>query len=567
MKFKNKEEIMNQQRKMMMILIIIFIVMIAGGIYFTQNLKKSSSEKSYDKAISYLDKYLKKIKVEQADLKKSTVSLGETKLKDELPDISEYPLTVEGKGEINIEIFSSPEKAGEDTDGWLNEIAEKFNQSGQTVNGKKATVSIRSIASGIAVDYISSQKYVPEAFTPSNELWIEMIRSHKVNLTQIDDGIAPNAAGMLLSSSTYDALQEKYGKVDLGVIVEATCNNEIAMGYTNPYASSTGMNFLISTLSYFDQENPLSTNAISGFQKFQENVPFVSYITMQMRTAAESGSLDAFILEYQTYSNDATLKRDYQFIPFGVRHDSPMYAIGELSSEKQELLKLFTQYCTSGESKKIATEYGFYNNPDYTNTTSYEGDILISAQKLWKEEKDLGKPIIAVFVTDVSGSMSGEPLVQLKQSLINSMQYINSNNHIGLVSYSTDVTINLPINEFNLNQKSYFNGAVESLYANGQTATFDAIMVAADMLVKKQAEVPDSKMMMFVLSDGETNRGHSIEEASNVIKNLNIPIYTIGYNANIAALEKISSINEAASIDANSGNVINELKNLFNSNL
>ncbi len=567
MKFKNKEEIMNQQRKMMMILIIIFIVMIAGGIYFTQNLKKSSSEKSYDKAISYLDKYLKKIKVEQADLKKSTVSLGETKLKDELPDISEYPLTVEGKGEINIEIFSSPEKAGENTDGWLNEIAEKFNQSGQTVNGKKATVSIRSIASGIAVDYISSQKYVPEAFTPSNELWIEMIRSHKVNLTQIDDGIAPNAAGMLLSSSTYDALQEKYGKVDLGVIVEATCNNEIAMGYTNPYASSTGMNFLISTLSYFDQENPLSTNAISGFQKFQENVPFVSYITMQMRTAAESGSLDAFILEYQTYSNDATLKRDYQFIPFGVRHDSPMYAIGELSSEKQELLKLFTQYCTSGESKKIATEYGFYNNPDYTNTTSYEGDILISAQKLWKEEKDLGKPIIAVFVTDVSGSMSGEPLVQLKQSLINSMQYINSNNHIGLVSYSTDVTINLPINEFNLNQKSYFNGAVESLYANGQTATFDAIMVAADMLVKKQAEVPDSKMMMFVLSDGETNRGHSIEEASNVIKNLNIPIYTIGYNANIAALEKISSINEAASIDANSGNVINELKNLFNSNL
>ncbi len=560
---------MNQQsnKKMMLILVVIFLLIIAGGIYLTQNLKKSSSEKSYDKAISFLEKYLKSIHVEEADLKKSTVTLGETKLKDELPDISDYPLTVEGKGEINIEIFSSPEKAGEGTDGWLNEVAQKFNQSNQTVNGKKATVSIRSIASGIAVDYITSEKYVPEAFSPSNELWIEMIRAHKINLTQVDDGIAPNATGMLLSSSTYEALQEKYGKVDLGVIVEATCNNEIAMGYTNPYASSTGMNFLISTLSYFDHENPLSSTAISGFQKFQENVPFVSYITMQMRTAAESGSLDAFILEYQTYFNDSTLKRDYQFIPFGVRHDSPMYAIGELNSEKQELLNVFTQYCTSTESQKLAKEYGFYNNPEYNNTVTYEGDILISAQKLWKEEKDLGKPIIAVFVTDVSGSMSGEPLVQLKQSLINSMQYINNNNHIGLVSYSTDVTINLPINEFNLNQKSYFNGAVESLYANGQTATFDAIMVAADMLIKKQAEVPDSKLMMFVLSDGETNRGHSIEEASNVIKNLNIPIYTIGYNANITALEEISSINEAASIDANSGNVINELKNLFNSNL
>ncbi len=561
---------MNKQsnKKMMLILVVIFIAIIAAGIYATQNLKKSTSEKSYDKAISYLNRYLKNIRVEQADLKKSTVTLGETSLEDELPDISDYPLTVEGKGELNIEIFSSPEKAGEDTDGWLNEVAKKFNQSNQTINGKKATVSIRSIVSGVAVDYITSGKYVPEAFTPSNELWIEMVRAQDVALEQAHSGIAPNVAGMLLSQSTHDALQEKYGKVDLGVIVEATCNNEIAMGYTNPYASSTGMNFLVSTLSHFDLANPLSANAISGFQKFQENVPFVSYITMQMRSAAESGSLDAFILEYQSYINDSTLKRDYNFIPFGVRHDSPMYAIGELSEEKKELLKVFTEYCTSNEAKKLATEYGFYNNLDYSPAMiDYDGDLLINAQKLWKEEKDLGKPIIAVFVMDVSGSMSGTPLTQLKQSLINSMQYINNNNYIGLVSYSTDVTINLPINEFNLNQKSYFNGAVEGLSAAGNTATFDAVIVAADMLVKKQAEVPNSKLMMFVLSDGETNIGHSIEEASNVIKNLNIPIYTIGYNANIAALEEISSINEAASIDANSGNVINELKNLFNSSL
>ncbi len=561
---------MNKQsnKKMMFILVVIFIAIIAVGIYSTQNLKKSTSEKSYDKAISYLNRYLKNIRVEQADLKKSTVTLGETSLEDELPDISDYPLTVEGKGEINIEIFSSPEKAGEDTDGWLNEVAKKFNQSNQIINGKKATVSIRSIASGVAVDYITSGKYVPEAFTPSNELWIEMIRAQDVALTQTSSGIAPNAAGMLLSQSTYDALQEKYGKVDLGVIVEATCNNEIAMGYTNPYASSTGMNFLVSTLSHFDVANPLSASAISGFQKFQENVPFVSYITMQMRSAAESGSLDAFILEYQSYINDSTLKRDYKFIPFGVRHDSPMYAVGDLSEEKKQLLQLFTEYCTSNEAKKLATEYGFYNNSDYsTAMTDYDGDLLINAQKLWKEEKDLGKPIIAVFVMDVSGSMSGTPLTQLKQSLINSMKYINNNNYIGLISYSTDVTINLPINEFNLNQKSYFNGAVEGLSAAGNTATFDAVIVAADMLVKKQAEVPNSKLMMFVLSDGETNIGHSIEEASNVIKNLNIPIYTIGYNANIAALDEISSINEAASIDANTGNVINELKNLFNSSL
>lgn len=558
---------MNNNKKMIFILILVFVVIIAVGISSTQDLNKSTTEKSHEKALSYLEKYMKNITVEKADLVKSTVNLGNTTLGDELPDISDYPLTVEGRGEINIEVFSSPEKAGDKTDGWINEVAKRFNNSNITVDGKRVSVSIRSIASGAGVDYIVSGKYVPDAFTPSNELWGEMIKTQKGNIQKIDDGIAKNTAGMLLSQSTYDSLEKKYGKVDLGSVVQATLNNEIAMGYTNPYASSTGMNFLISTLKYFDAENPLSVNAISGFQKFQTNVPFVSYITMQMRTAAESGSLDAFILEYQTYANDSSLKRDYTFIPFGVRHDSPMYAVGDLSQEKMQALNEFTKYCKSQDAQKLATEYGFNNNLEYKSDNSYDGETLISAQELWKKEKDLGKPIIAVFVTDVSGSMAGEPLARLKQSLLNSMQYINSNNHIGLVSYSTDVTINLPIDEFNLNQKAYFNGALEGLYANGKTATFDAIIVAADMLVKKHAEIPDSKMMMFVLSDGDTNGGHSIDEASNVIKNLDIPIYTIGYNANIKALAEISSINEAASINADSDDVIYQLKNLFNSNL
>ena len=511
---------------------------------------------------------MKRIKVDNADKIKSTVEFGTTKLADELPDISQYPLSVEGNGEINVEIFSSPEKAGEKTDGWLNEVAEKFNSQRNTVNGKTASISVRSIASGAAVDYIISGKYVPEAFSPSNELWAKMVQAQSVNLDLIDSGIAKNAAGILLSQSTYDALEKKYGKVDLDVIVEATINNEIAMGYTNPYASSTGMNFLVSALSYFDNENPLSSTAVSGFQKFQENVPFVSYTTMQMRTAAESGSLDAFIMEYQTYNNDVTLKREYKFIPFGVRHDAPMYATSKIDEEQSEVLDTFTKYCKSQESQNLATQYGFNNNLEYNpQAKDYDGDTLIKAQQLWKEEKDSGKPIIAVFVTDVSGSMSGTPIAQLKQSLINSMQYINSNNYVGLVSYSNDVTINLPIDQFNLNQKSYFNGAVQSLTAGGQTATFDAIVVAADMIVKKQQEIPDAKMMMFVLSDGETNEGLSLTEATNVIQNLNIPIYTIGYNANISALDKISLINEDASINADSDDVIYQLKNLFNSNL
>jgi Ca-activated chloride channel family protein len=164
--------------------------------------------------------------------------------------------------------------------------------------------------------------------------------------------------------------------------------------------------------------------------------------------------------------------------------------------------------------------------------------------------------------------MSGAPLAELQASLVNSMRYINTENYVGLVSYADNVTINLPIGKFDLNQQALFKGAVESLRAAGGTATYDAIIVAADMLTKAVADSEDAKPMIFVLSDGETNQGYvDFEPMKEVIGGLHIPVYTIGYNANISALQQISSINEAASIDASTDDVTYQLKNLFNANM
>ncbi|NTV79759.1 MAG: glycoside hydrolase family 92 protein, partial [Clostridiales bacterium] len=46
-----------------------------------------------------------------------------------------------------------------------------------------------------------------------------------------------------------------------------------------------------------------------------------------------------------------------------------------------------------------------------------------------------------------------------------------------------------------------------------------------------------------------------------------IPVYTIGYNANIKAMESLSNINEAASINADSEDVVYKLMNLFNAEM
>ena len=91
-------------------------------------------------------------------------------LNNTLPDISKYPPQVEKITSNYIEIFSSPEKAGSGTDGWLTEVAEDFNNAGIKIDGKPVSVRLRAIPSGLGADYITSGKYMPEAYTPSNDL-------------------------------------------------------------------------------------------------------------------------------------------------------------------------------------------------------------------------------------------------------------------------------------------------------------------------------------------------------------------------------------------------------------
>jgi Ca-activated chloride channel family protein len=109
-----------------------------------------------------------------------------------------------------------------------------------------------------------------------------------------------------------------------------------------------------------------------------------------------------------------------------------------------------------------------------------------------------------------------------------------------------------------------FVGAVNSLQSGGGTATFDGIVVALKMLEDQLAIDPNIKPLIFVLSDGETNQGYTLQDIKGLIETYKIPIYTIGYNANIQALQNISSINEAASINADTDDVVYKIGNLFN---
>jgi Ca-activated chloride channel family protein len=373
-----------------------------------------------------------------------------------------------------------------------------------------------------------------------------------------------NTAGVLVDKNK--------GYKSVAEVAEAVVNNEINLGYTNPQTSASGLNFLISLLKNYDSDNMLSDTASEKFAEFQNNIPFVAYTTMQMRDSAKNGTLDGMIMEYQTYINEADLNEKYDFIPYGIRHDNPLYGVSSKinqSADKREAVELFSQFCSNEESQKLATEKGFNNNEDYQSEYEVTGADITQALDLYKKNKDSGKDIIAVFIADCSGSMDGEPINQLKESLANGAQYINDNNMVGLVSYSDDVTIELPIAKFDLNQRAYFQGALDNLQAWGSTASYDAVLVGVDMIKKAKEDNPNAKVMLFLLSDGMANEGFELDDISGVLKEEKIPVYTISYTsaADKDAMQALSDVNEAASIDADSDDIIYKIKSLFNSQM
>jgi len=497
---------------------------------------------------------------------------GGLDLSDTIPSINQFPVVVDADrsgDRVVAEIFSSTEKSGQGTDGWIVEAAEEFNDARVTLNdGRIAQVEIRSIASGTAYQFIAAGESLPAGFTPSNHLWIEMAATHQ-EMAPVSERLVPNVAGIVMKSDTADELRAEYDTLDTASLIEAVIAGDVVMGYTDPFASSTGLNFLVTVLDTFaegDQDRLVDADVASVFEQFQQQVPFVALTTLQMRESVEneSGTLDAFVMEWQTYVNTDELDSGYEFIPFGVAHDNPLYAVGDVPPDQFEVLEEFATFATGPQFADEAGQFGF-DPPSYEpNVATPSGETLIRAQRLWKDKKEGGRPVAAVFVTDTSGSMAGSRILAVQQALTSAREFITPTTSVGMVEFSDFATLRLPIAEFDLNHQGQFVAAIEDLSPTGATAMYDGITLGLSMLLDHREANPNSKLLLFVLTDGETNEGLSLEDIDEAVAGLRVPVYTVGFEANLDELASLSSLVEAASINANEEDVEFKMAALFN---
>lgn len=471
-----------------------------------------------------------------------------------IPDIDTFAVPVlpdTGDHTITVEIFSSTEKSTDKgRDNWLNQMARLYNE----LPNKAGKIAIRRIDSGTAYQFLVQQQLKPdeaysvEAFSPSNSLWVRMAEARGVPLTKISDSLVQNVAGIVISKEKLRLINNNVDTAQFSVanLVDAVNSGKIKMGYTNPYSSSTGLNFLATVLETLAAQNqtdfssPLVTDA---FRKFQDGVPLIYETTLQMREAVKGGeSLDAMVMEYQTFINSADLRDKFLFLPFGEPHENPLYASSDLNQKKMEILKDFAHFAEqSADAKQMAREMGFFGRPDYVSGSHVSGKNLIAMQKIWKREKTSGRPVNAVFLGDISGSMNDYKRLQMMiESLVIGAEFIRPENRVGLILFDDRVTRALPIEAFLNKQKMSFIGLARVLKTEGGTAMFDGIAVALHDLLEQEEKHKQDKTVLIVLTDG-ASRDDRLDQAQikKIAAELKVPIYILGMEADEGLMEEL----------------------------
>ncbi len=590
--------------------------------------------------------------------KPETEKVDEASLSDEdlvslLPEVTDekYPIVASGArcgvnqeqsdcDYVVLELLSSSEKATPDdsrkesfSDDFLIEMAEEFNSKNKkTKSGKVIQIRVRKMASGTAYQYLSNGKYTGSAnrseglaYSPSNSLWVKMldarsgetsdytvepvaIRRKKIALKEFEsdqaaldnvennvDGVVGNVAGVFVRKDTF---KEKFpnGKAtDSCTIVNMAVNGELSIGYTNPYVSSTGLNFLWTALNCLSPGNPVEGDAVLAFRNFQKSVPALFETTLAMRESVRTGgSIEAGVVEYQSFVNtrlnekgepEVKMSDLFEFIPFGVRHDNPMVYVGQASLSQEENahyaegLKVFADFIASNRGAvRKAKEYGFFENASYLSQYELpEGDNLVTAQRVWKDNKSGGVPVVATFVADVSGSMEGGKISTLRKALEIASGFIRPDMNVGLIEYATQINELVPIQPFTTDVRRTFVQASRTLRADGGTPLYEALLVGMEKVLEKADQVQgdeDVKKMVFLLTDGEPSllniRDIEVDAILFYARRFGIQIHGIGFGSGAGedVINELGILTEGAVLQIRSVEELNEkMAKLFNSQL
>ena len=432
----------------------------------------------------------------------------------------------------------------------------------------------------------SGEKY--DAIWASNSIWLDSLSGVSTSDSK-STSITPITFGVKKSKAEELGLIGK--NVKMKDILELIKNKKLTFSMANPITTNSGATSYLNILSTLAGNPDVLKSSDLKNEKLKENLKL--FFSGLIRTSGDEDYLEtsfingdydaAFTYESSIININKKLIKEGKEILYAIYpvdgvsvSDSPLLYVNNRNEKKKDIFLKLQEYILSGEGQEILlnmgrrTWYGgitnnapseVFNKEWGIDTTKYISPIKYPSMDVIKEalllyQTKLKKPVHVVFCLDYSGSMFGEGIESLKES----MEYIFSDKAASNLIQFTEAdkidviafgnSVNKPWSAKGNNTKSLIDN-INKYKLDGATSLYPAAESALKILKDESNEYNSSVILM---TDGEGNIG-SFRELEKTYKSINreIPIYSITFgDASIDQLNKMATLSNGKVFDGRS---------------
>ena len=419
------------------------------------------------------------------------------------------------------------------------------------------------------VDILNENSSNYDAVWMSNSIWLYMLDNQYLTTDSKSIVIDPVVMGIEKSKA------EELGFVDKTVtnsdILNAIRDGKLKYVMSSVTKTNTGATAYLSFLNTLAGSPEILTEEILDDEKlgndlkdFFKGVERVSGDEEYLLDMYKNGDYNAMINYESTLialNKELVVKGKeplYLIYPTdGVAiNDMPFAYINNDSSNevKKEKFELLQGYLRSEEATLLMEKLGYRSwyggtkenvdkntfNPDWgIDTTKYLKDMKYPSKKVMTKAfnlfvEKLRKPTHVVFCLDVSGSMDGEGIQELREAMDYILDYEKASKDMLQFSEKDKISIIAFNHEYKYLGTKYGKdtneviNTINNLEVGGSTNIYDSSIAALKILEKENSD--DYTRTVILMTDGMSNMGSYKELASYYNKSKkNIPIYSITF--------------------------------------
>ena len=429
---------------------------------------------------------------------------------------------------------------------WLQSAIDNFNKAKiETAAGKPVFVSLNPVESGQAVADMTTGADLPALWIPDSEVWANVLAERGQPSFQ---GNCVSVAESPLVIAMWRPIAESLGWpgrslgwLDIGSLAAdpsawayysgGQFGPTLRMGHTHPGLSGTGTSTLLAIVQAAESkvdavtveeiQQPIVQASVSAFEGI---VSWFSTSTDQLgQTMGERGIgyLGAAVMYESTVvhygGGDPDIVPIYPFEgTFVATH--PACVNGSASAETQEAATLFRDYLLEQEAQQLAVANGLRpvnesvivgapldaahgvdpSQPEVVFSPPTV-DTIYAVQDLWQAAR---KDVNLVMILDVSGSMDGNKIKNMRRAAIQFVEQMGDDDFITIVAFSSQPIVLIHHEQVGLTRENVIR-TIESLEASGDTALYDAIGMGANSIANTTSSQTSNAMV--VLTDGLDN--------------------------------------------------------------